>query len=103
MKKVIMMAAAGMLLSSTLAVAADAPAKAVTCNACHGADFKTSLMPIYPKLAGQNKEYLVSSIAAYKAGERTSTNAGMMTPMVSGLTDEEIEELATYISGLPAQ
>lgn len=103
MKKIIMMAAAGMLLSSVTVVNADAPAKAATCNACHGADFKTSLMPIYPKLAGQNKEYLVNSIKAYKAGERTGTNPGMMTPMVSGLTDEEIEELATYISGLPAQ
>jgi cytochrome c553 len=102
MKKIIMMAAAGMLLSSTM-VLADAPAKAATCNACHGADFKTSLMPIYPKLAGQNKEYLVNAINAYKAGERTGTNAGMMTPMVSSLTDEEIEELTTYIAGLPAQ
>ncbi len=103
MKKMIMMAAAGMLLSSTMAIAADAPAKAATCNACHGADFKTSLMPIYPKLAGQNKEYLVSAITAYKAGERTGTNAGMMTPMVSSLTDAEIEELVTYIAGLPVQ
>jgi len=101
--KMIMMAAAGMLLSSTVAIAADAPAKAATCVACHGADFKTSLMPIYPKLAGQNKEYLVNAITAYKAGERTGANAGMMAPMVSSLTDEEIEELATYIAGLPTQ
>jgi len=31
-----------------------------TCVACHGADAKTPLLPIYPKLAGQNKDYALA-------------------------------------------
>jgi len=72
--------------------------KSATCAACHGADGNTPTVPTYPKLAGQNPEYLVSAIKAYKSGERTGGQAPMMTGMVAPLTDEDIENLAAYFA-----
>ena len=51
----------------------------------------------YPNLAGQHKEYLVSALNAYKEGKRDNAE---MKPMAAMLTPADIEELATYFSGL---
>ncbi|MEE8321229.1 MAG: c-type cytochrome, partial [Gammaproteobacteria bacterium] len=40
--------------------------KTKTCNACHGVDANTPLLPVYPKLAGQNSEYLVNQMRDIK-------------------------------------
>lgn len=74
-------------------------AKAAMCAACHGADGH-AIIPIYPNLAGQNKQYLISSIKAYKAKQRTGGQAPTMYGMVAGLTDADIENLAAYFSSL---
>lgn len=60
-------------LMSTSAMAADieaGKAKASICAACHSID-GIALIPGYPHLKGQNEQYLVSSIKAYKNKERT--------------------------------
>jgi len=72
--------------------------KSGICAACHGADGNTTTVPTYPKLAGQNPEYLVNAIKAYKNGERTGGQAPMMMGMVAPLTDEDIENLAAYFA-----
>ncbi|MEM9102757.1 MAG: cytochrome c [Pseudomonadota bacterium] len=71
-------------------------AKSAVCAACHGADGK-AVIKTYPSLAGQNKEYLISSIKAYRDGQR---NNPLMSPMSKGLTDEDIANLAAYYSSL---
>ncbi len=73
---------------------ADAPAKAATCAACHGAD-GNSATPIWPKLAGQKAPYLAAQLHAFRSGARQNPS---MAPMAAGLSDEEIEELAQYYS-----
>ncbi len=40
--------------------------QSASCNACHGDDAKTPVMPEYPKLAGQNAEYLLKQILDFK-------------------------------------
>ena len=55
-------------------------------------------MPAYPKLAGQNKAYLVSAIKAYRDGERKTGMAAVMAASAMGLTDADIEALADYYS-----
>ena len=37
------------------------------CVACHGADANTPIMPNYPKLAGQNKDYAVAQMKDIKS------------------------------------
>ncbi len=71
-------------------------AKAATCAACHG---QNGISPNeqWPNLAGQKEGYLVKQITAFRDGDRVDP---MMAPMVQPLTDEDIENLATYFSGL---
>jgi cytochrome c553 len=46
------------------------PDKVKVCTACHGADGKAVISP-YPNLAGQNRDYLMYALKAYKAGNRS--------------------------------
>jgi cytochrome c553 len=71
-------------------------AKAATCMACHGVN-GIGNADMWPNLAGQKKGYLVAQIKAYRSGERQDP---MMAPMVKGLTDADIENLAAYYSSL---
>ena len=68
--------------------------KAASCAGCHGED-GNSMMPGFPKLAGQHQGYLVKQLKAFKNGER---NAPMMAPLAMGLDEKSIEEIAAYYS-----
>lgn len=70
--------------------------KSAACAGCHGADGVAS-NPAYPSLAGQNAEYLVASMQAYKSGAR---NHAVMKAMVSALSDADIENIAAYYQSL---
>ncbi|ERS92156.1 MULTISPECIES: c-type cytochrome [unclassified Halomonas] len=98
--------AAAMLGGAVLAMDAQAagdPAagegKVAACAACHGTDGMATA-PIYPNLAGQNAEYLVSSLKAYRAGERGGGMSAMMTPQAQALSDEDIADIAAYYASL---
>ena len=69
--------------------------RAVMCVACHGVTGKGSV-PLYPNLAGQHEEYLAHALRAYKKGERSGGQAEVMKAYVSGLSDEDIDNLAAY-------
>ncbi|WP_236127725.1 c-type cytochrome [Cedecea colo] len=73
--------------------------KAVMCVACHGANGKASV-PVYPNLAGQNEKYLEHALQAYKKGERSGGQAEIMKAYISGLSDEDISNLAAYYSSM---
>lgn len=85
-----------MSLSSMAYSQGEPPAKEVACRACHGASGAAPLVPNYPKLNGQNKQYLVSSLKAYRAGERKGGLSMVMASQASGLSDADIEALASY-------
>lgn len=78
--------------------AAKGKEKSAVCVACHGADGNTTTAPIYPKIGGQNFEYMVNAIKAYKSGDRKGGNAAVMAGMAAPLTDEDINNLAAYFS-----
>ena len=96
MKKLIV---ATMLLGLTnISFAADiAAGKAAStiCATCHGAT-GTALVPIYPNLKGQNEAYLLSSLKAYKLGERKGGMSAVMAPQAAVLSDEDMANLAAY-------
>ncbi len=88
-----------LLLFSLSAWAADpeaGKAKAAICAGCHGQD-GIATNPLYPNLAGQNAQYLIAAIKAYKDGSRTSP---IMKPMVEALSDADIENIAVYYESL---
>lgn len=69
-----------------------------TCVRCHGSDGLGRNSNVFPKLAGQRREYLENALAAYARGSRHS---GIMEPMAAGLDDDMIRSLAEYYSRLP--
>jgi cytochrome c553 len=95
------LAAAGLLFAAQSALAdGDAAAgkdKAQTCAACHGLNGISS-SDQFPILAGQYKDYIIQALHEYKNGERTNS---IMKGMAAGLSEDDIQNLAEYFSGLP--
>lgn len=72
--------------------------KSVVCSACHGAQGVSS-NPQWPNLAGQHAGYLIKQIQDYQRGhDRVGV---VMTPMVSGLTPQDVNDLAEFYQNQP--
>lgn len=72
-----------------------------SCQACHAANGSGNSLAGYPAVSGQHKEYLVSTLLAYKNGDRANgVNAYIMNEISQRLNDDDIEALANYITGL---
>lgn len=90
------------LASSPLRAAGDAAAgaeKNAMCQGCHGIEgFRIAYPKVYsvPKIGGQSAAYIVAALKAYKAGDR---NFPTMQAIASGLSDQDMEDLAAYYSG----
>ncbi|MCC5796035.1 MAG: cytochrome c [Methylophaga sp.] len=69
------------------------------CATCHGAN-GIATMPNYPNLAGQNYEYLVSALTAYRDKQRHGQMAMIMQVQASNLSDEDIRNLSAFYSSL---
>lgn len=70
------------------------------CVACHGADAKSPIMPLYPKIAGQNKEYLTQQMTDIKSGARSNGQSAAMKGVMAAVSDEETAAIAEYLAGL---
>lgn len=103
MKKLTIGMVIGMSLLGSQAMAAGdvaaGQAKAAVCAACHGAD-GIAVIPGYPHLKGQNEQYIVTSINAYKNKERNGGLAAVMQAQAAMLSDADIANLAAYYSSL---
>lgn len=97
------------LLITTLAISAGSAfaaqgdieagkAKAVVCQACHGADGNAGVDPQYPRLAGQYHDYLARALHEYKNGGRKNP---IMAGFVATLSDADIQNVASYFASLP--
>ncbi|MDX1453134.1 MAG: cytochrome c, partial [Oleiphilaceae bacterium] len=75
--------------------AAAGKAKAAVCGACHGQNGMATINA-YPNLAGQNEQYLVSAMKAYKSKQRNGGMAAVMQAQMANLSDEDIANLAAY-------
>jgi len=65
------------------------------CAACHGPAGSKPITPETPLLAGQQYDYLVQSLIAYRKGTRDNA---VMSAMAKPLTEKEIRDLAWYFS-----
>ena len=103
MKQLLQFAIGLSLLVSIPALAigdADAgKAKAAVCAACHGVD-GNSVVPNWPKLAGQHVAYLQRQIGLIKSGDRPVPE---MTGIVTNLSDQDMADLAAYFSSQPTK
>ena len=84
------------------AVAADGAAlyKSKTCTACHGKDGKTPVMPMYPKIAGQNSAYTLQQMKDIKSGKRNNGMTAAMKGVMHLVSDDEMKALSDYIATL---
>lgn len=76
--------------------AAAGKAKAGMCQGCHGVD-GNSMIPNYPKLAGQPEGYLTKQLKDFKSGARKDP---VMSPMASPLSDKDVLDVAAYFASL---
>jgi cytochrome c553 len=76
------------------------------CTACHSPSGKGNAPAGFPALAGQHSEYIAAQLRAYRkgyedpAGRTNDGDSKIMRITAFGLSDMEIDALASYISGL---
>ncbi|WP_144156263.1 c-type cytochrome [Paraburkholderia sp. BCC1885] len=69
---------------------------AMRCTMCHGVRGLSEANS--PNLAGQYAAVVYKELQDFRSGARTSA---IMTPMVAGLSDQDMKDLAAYYSYLP--
>jgi cytochrome c553 len=67
------------------------------CAGCHSPN-GAGIPAQYPRLAGQNADYAVAQLTAFRDGVRT--NSLQMTGVAAKLNDREIKAVSDYIAGL---
>lgn len=70
------------------------------CMACHGPAGLGLESAAYPRLAGQNVNYVIQQLKDFRAGVRHNDLNKMMTLAAKNLSDDDIIALANYIYGL---
>ena len=98
------MTVAGTALAAGLAALAQAQGHdpsyvrniAGTCTPCHGTEGR-SVGGVPPSLAGQDKGYLLQQLKDFRSGSRAAT---IMHQHAKGYTDEQLELIAAYFSGI---
>jgi cytochrome c553 len=66
------------------------------CDGCHGiAGYKTAFPDVYhvPKIGGQQPQYILNALKAYKSGERSHPS---MRGIAATLTDGDMQKLADH-------
>ena len=76
------------------------PIASAVCGACHGPD-GNSVVPVNPKLAGQNADYLFKQMRNFKGGgpdgKPLRTNA-IMNGMIAAYSEDQMRDFAAYFS-----
>lgn len=80
--------------------AAAGQVKASTCMGCHGIPLYSNAYPTYrvPKIGGMSAEYIELALKAYRSGERQHPT---MRAQAEPMSDQDIAEIAAFISGAP--
>ncbi len=68
-----------------------------TCTGCHGIAGYRNVYPTYhvPKIHGQNAQYLITALTAYREGQRKHPT---MQAHGESLGDQDIADIAAYLS-----
>lgn len=70
------------------------------CIACHGPTGNGNALANYPKLGGQQAEYTMAELKKFRAGARSNDPNSIMRDIAKRMTDEEIQAVSEYVSGL---
>ncbi len=72
----------------------------IACVGCHGLNGEGNPKLQAPAVGGQHAEYMVLQLKAFKSGSRSNDTGKMMRNIVASMTEDEIDAVAQYISGL---
>jgi cytochrome c553 len=68
------------------------------CSICHGVD-GNSVSPEFPKLAGQQKQYIINQLTNFRSKHRGDPpGPEYMWGIARSLTDQQIDQIADYFS-----
>jgi cytochrome c553 len=67
------------------------------CGGCHGPDGMGNLPAKFPRISGQNVDYVVKALKDFRSGTRTNDINGMMRGVAAHMTDAEIDAVAQYL------
>lgn len=70
------------------------------CSSCHQYNGRGAL-PLYPTIGGQRYVYLVNQLKMWRDGSRANDPLAQMRAVASKLTDEDIYNVAAYLTGAP--
>ena len=71
------------------------------CTACHSINGAGNVQAGFPKVSGQQKNYLISTLKEYRSLQRNAGDYSLVMQSASqNLKDSDIEALANYMHGL---
>ncbi len=71
-------------------------ARSGMCQGCHGADGNGGADPLWPKLAGQDADYIVKQLTDFKSGARKDP---IMSGMAASLSPADMKNIGAYFAG----
>ncbi len=74
--------------------------KIPSCAGCHGPRGNGMGLAAFPDISGQHAAYTKSQLEMFRSGERANDPNGMMRGVAEKMTDEEIELMSKFLSGL---
>jgi len=72
------------------------------CANCHGENGKgkSENNNVFPVIGGQTKDYIAKQLRDLRSGDRHNDPAGMMGNIAKKMSDEEIDAVSEYVTGL---
>jgi cytochrome c553 len=67
---------------------------------CHGPRGEGNPPAAFPPLSGQHPEYILDQLRKFKSGARADDPNGIMRDIAKRMTDEEMQAVSNYVSGL---
>lgn len=71
------------------------------CNACHGAEGKAPIMPMYPKVSSLPAKYIVNQLKDIKSGARANGQSAVMKGIMAAVSEDDMAKIADYLSAIP--
>lgn len=76
-------------------------AKSAACVSCHEGHGRSTGTALFPRIGGQNFEYLYRSLREYRDGQRRMGWApAMMNDSVKGFSDDDLKDIARHFSSM---
>ena len=70
------------------------------CSACHGPTGAGNSLALFPRIGGQNSDYIIAQMNKFKNNTRSNDPNNIMRDIAAKMTIQEIEAVASYVAGL---